>query len=358
MKSKKQNITCKTLVKMKRGNIIFIGGIGYKNEFGGELTKNKMIVSYLKDEGYCLNLIDTHNAKQHPWKIFLLPYYLLLYPKSKLIISTSLENVLPLLKIFKIFRTKRKIIYWGIGGSFPRRIKDGSINRKTLSVLNLIIVEGNSMKDTLTECGIDNVIVCSNFKKIFYVPKLIKPQIPRFVFFSRIQPEKGAQFILNTAKRLNENGYENKYVIDFYGVVSPDFIEIFNDELKSFHNVNYKGTLNLNNKNGYDILSSYSAMLFPTIWPGEGFPGVIIDAYISGLPIIATDWNLNKELIIDGKTGFVVPIDNVENGIYSVMLSIINKQINIEAMSDECQKQVKKYDVQNAIKYSGIQYYL
>ena len=339
--------------------VIFIGGIGNKKEFGGELTKNKIIINYLQSYNAKLKLVDTHNSRKRPWKLFWLPFYILCYSNYTIILSTSLDNVIWLLKIIYHFKIHRSIIYWGIGGSFPTRIRKGVINKKFLTVLKLIIVEGSSMKQILLDCGLKNVVVCPNFKNIFYLPKIERHnKIIKFVFLSRIQPEKGVQFILNTAKKLNENGYENKYVIDFYGVVSPEFSVRFNDELKSLRNVNYKGTLNLNNKNGYDILSSYSAMLFPTIWPGEGFPGVIIDAYISGLPVIATDWNLNKELIIDGKTGFVVPIDNIENSIYSVMLSIINKQVNIEAMSDECQKQAKKYDVQNAIKYSGIQYYL
>lgn len=343
---------------MKREQIIFIGGIGHNNEFGGELTKNKMIVSYLKDEGYRLKLVDTHNAKQRPWNILLLPLYFLLYPKAELIISTSLDNVISLLKILKVLKTNRNVVYWGIGGSFPKRIKEGLIDKELLSVFSIIIVEGYSMKDTLLECGFKNVIVCPNFKKIFYIPTPIKPQIPKFVFLSRIQPEKGVQFILDVAKKLNKDGLENKYVIDFYGGISSDFSAQFDDELKPFSNVNYKGTLNLNSKEGYDLLSSYSAMLFPTIWSGEGFPGVIIDAYISGLPVIATDWSLNKEFIIDGKTGFILPVDDVENNMYLVMLSIINKQVDIGAMSDECQAQVKKYDVNNAIKYSGIQSYI
>ena len=46
--------------------IIFIGGIGKTIEFGGELTKNKLIIERLKD--YCIHnkkqliCIDTYNS--------------------------------------------------------------------------------------------------------------------------------------------------------------------------------------------------------------------------------------------------------------------------------------------------------
>lgn len=49
-------------------------------------------------------------------------------------------------------------------------------------------------------------------------------------------------------------------------------------------------------------------MLFPTFYYGEGFPGNVIDAYNAALPIIATDWLYNKDVIEDGKNGILVPI--------------------------------------------------
>lgn len=339
--------------------IIFFGGIGNKRDFGGELTKNKMIIDYLKKVGYNLKLVDTHNAKKKPWKILFLPLFLILYPKADLIISTSLDNVLGLLRVLKKWGWRRNIIYWGIGGSFPKRIKEGLIDRDVLSILNLIIVEGTSMKDILLGCGFQNVIVCPNFKKIYYLPQIKKNhQITRFVFLSRIQPEKGVRHILNVADRLIQSGLSGKFVVDFYGGVGADYLDEFTAEINRLPDVNYKGTMNLSQKEGYDILASYSVMLFPTFWHGEGFPGVVIDAYISGLPIIATDWNLNKEFIFEKRTGFIIPLLDVEEELYSIMLTIINGEIDLEGMSKECQQMAKNFDVDNAIKEAKILSYL
>jgi glycosyltransferase involved in cell wall biosynthesis len=46
---------------------------------------------------------------------------------------------------------------------------------------------------------------------------------------------------------------------------------------------------------------------FLSYWKGEGFTGVIIDAFIAGVPVIATGWNMNTEIIEDGINGFVIP---------------------------------------------------
>ena len=47
-------------------------------------------------------------------------------------------------------------------------------------------------------------------------------------------------------------------------------------------------------------------MLFSTRYLGEGFPGTILDSYISGIPVIASDWRYNSDLVIHGQTGFLL----------------------------------------------------
>ena len=39
----------------------------------------------------------------------------------------------------------------------------------------------------------------------------------------------------------------------------------------------------------------------------ETFGLVIVEAMASGLPVVATDWNGYRDLVVDGETGFLVP---------------------------------------------------
>ena len=44
----------------------------------------------------------------------------------------------------------------------------------------------------------------------------------------------------------------------------------------------------------------------------EGLPLNIVEAMLSGNPVVVTDNRGHRELIVDGETGFIVPVDNVE----------------------------------------------
>jgi glycosyltransferase involved in cell wall biosynthesis len=50
--------------------------------------------------------------------------------------------------------------------------------------------------------------------------------------------------------------------------------------------------------------------LFPS--RDEGMPNAVLEAMASGLPVIATRIAGNEELVIDGVTGALVPVENTE----------------------------------------------
>lgn len=338
--------------------VIFIGGIGDEKTFGGELTKNKFIITRLKELGKKVISVDTYQSRKKIWKLWKIPFVLLFYPKSTLIISSSMGNVYNIIRFLYYFRLKKNVVYWGIGGLFPEQIKKNLFNKKYFNYLNVIIVEGDKMKDILFEIGIKNVITMPNFKKIEYIPEnnYRSNEIIKFVFLSRILPEKGVDYIIEAAKILNEKGYSNKFIIDFYGRIESSYKEDFTNKVSSISNIKYSGSLDLSVNEGIDKLSSYDIMLFPTYWKGEGFPGVVIDAYIAGLPIIASDWSLNKEFIIDQETGIIIPTHSVDL-LSESMIDIIQHPEQIQTMSRKCIDELNKYNVDELISKELVETY-
>jgi glycosyltransferase involved in cell wall biosynthesis len=59
-------------------------------------------------------------------------------------------------------------------------------------------------------------------------------------------------------------------------------------------------------KDKLKLLASVDIFVFPTFYPHEGHPWVIVEAMAAGLPIISTDRGAIVESVVDGKNGFIV----------------------------------------------------
>ena len=330
---------------------IFIGpaGLGKTPENGASM-KNSLLLDHLKSIGVCTKIIDTENLRRRPWLFIRLFFLLIWNPKSAYILALNSPGVYRMLQLNWLLPAKRHIIYWVIGGSFADKIKDGKYCRKYYNSVSHFIVEGGHMKETLEECGFEGkVIQLPNFKKINYIPTRTENNTGkvRFVFLSRIIPEKGCDLIINAARQLN-NEFKDRFHIDFYGPVEKSYEAGFLKSVESVSNLQYKGFLNMTGNHGLDTLAGYDAMLFPTYWHGEGFPGILIDAFAAGLPVIASDWSMNSEIIQDGVTGIVCKAKDVDSLKRAMERAIIQPDI-LREMSANSSSQASAYDIRKVI---------
>ena len=60
-----------------------------------------------------------------------------------------------------------------------------------------------------------------------------------------------------------------------------------------------------------DLLRQSDIMVFPSRPAGEGMPGVLIEAGLSGVPVVATDVPGVRTVVADGETGLVVAQDDL-----------------------------------------------
>lgn len=338
-----------------KNEIIIIGWINKgKPADCGETMKNQLMIQKLEKLGVKCYLADFKNWHKHPWVFLQLLWYMLVHRNATLIFSTSTENVYPMMKLMKWIGWKQHTVHWVIGGSLGDKVEKGIYSKYVIGYIDYTIVESPIMKKQLESYGVKGVITLPNFKPINYYPD-IKERISsvgshqlKFVFLSRIMPEKGCDYIIECAKQLNNKGLEQNFIIDFYGAVAKTYETVFSKKISSLNNVNYKGFLDLRENSGYDKLASYDVMLFPTYWKGEGFAGVFIDAFISGVPIIASDWAHNRQFLSENNTALFVPVHDV-NSLANKMQECIEGKYDLSRMSVLCQKQAETYNVDKVI---------
>ncbi len=293
-------------------SVLFIGAINLgKLPTGGEEYKNQLLLKKLQVEFQYISFIDTYKWKTDLIVNAKLFFKLFFCNWNVLIISASTHSVYKLIKIINIFRPKilKKIVYFVIGGYLPKGIAECELDWKVYINLRKIIVEGELLKwELLRNSGLQNIDVVPNFKdfprSINIENKSIRNKF-KFVYVGRISEHKGIREIEIALQRLQKQGYYCE--VDFFGPLECEL-------RKENSGINYCGFLDFQNKpnESYHTLSKYNCLLFPTYWRGEGFPGVIIDAYIAGLPVIASDWNLNRELVVEGINGYLIPPKDVD----------------------------------------------
>ena len=340
---------------MKKKEAIIIGWINSgKLADCGETMKNQLLIQKLESFGVRCHQVDFKNWRKHPWVFLQLALLMLFHRRYVLVFSTSTVNVYSMMKLMKKLRWKQPSIHWVIGGNLGNQVNNGMYAANVIDYIDLTIVESPIMKEQLAQSGVKKVKVLPNFKPIPYYPNIdnrlatLNNRPLKFVFLSRIMCEKGCDYILESAKILNDEGLENKYSIDFYGKVADSFEKVFTQKISKLPNVQYSGFLNLRDNAGYDKLAEYDVMLFPTYWNGEGFAGIFIDAFICGLPLIATDWAHNRQFMQDGETAMFIPVHDVV-ALKECMKKCIEQKYNLAEMARNCQKNAALYDIDNVL---------
>lgn len=327
--------------------LIFIGPIlKGKQAISGGTMKNQLFLQRFSEVFDQVVTVDTFHWQKRPFLFVELLWTLTFNYGAKVVISC--EAMAPIIiKFLYYVRLKKEVFYWVIGSGFVERINKGALKPRPFKYLRRIIVQSPAMVESLNRAGVNNAVYIPNSKPIYNIPPVDHSEgKTRFVFLSRIQAEKGCDLIRNCVQRLNSEGLSEEFSVDFYGFKMPGYD--FDDAMEGIQNVAYKGILDMKGEEGYKRLSQYDVFLFPTFYAGEGFPGVVIDAYIAGVPLIASDWHFNAEVIADGETGVLIPPQD-EESLYSAMKSFVVNKAIINEMSAACKKRAKQYDVNSVL---------
>ena len=327
-------------------NVLLIGGIGLGHlPKGGEEYKNQVLLRKLQETCSC-TAIDTVKWKRDPRVILSILVHLFFKNYDNILISASSKSVYQLLRLMQNFPfLMRKTSYFVIGGYFPEAVDKGIYKANCYRKLKAVVLEGRILQEPLLKAGLTNTVIIPNFK-FFPEVKLQErsSSVCRFVYLSKVCREKGAHLVLEATAALNSEGLEQPFEVDMYGVIDEGYREEFFGALPP--NVRYKGLIDLINDTSaaYKELAAYDCLLFPTRWKGEGFPGVVIDSFVAGLAVIATDWNMNRELVIEGETGLMIETENAAQ-LAASMKKLMKDRALLSAMGRRAKESAPRYHI-------------
>lgn len=229
--------------------------------------------------------------------------HILIFPARK-----GLRVIIPILaflRLFLSFKTHHLVIGGWLAGVLAER---PSLEKMYAKVVTYIYVETSVLGQALKERGYSQTVLMPNFKNL----KILEPQelldfIPnaplRVCTFSRVMEQKGIDEAVWAVTRANEELGRAAYSLTVYGPVERGEEEWFEKLQSNMPDcAKYGGVVPYDKST--EVLQGSFALLFPTHFYTEGVPGTLIDAYASGVPVIASRWESFADVVAEGETGY------------------------------------------------------
>ena len=300
---------------------MLLGYLGHNsNQLDGQTIKTRNVYRLVKEqvEGY-VDYYDTEDFKFNKLSIFKMFWKVIrCHTLFYLPAHHNLKYIFPVIYILSVIFGVR-IHYFVVGGWLREFIMSLPVHRYMLGHIAGIHVETQRLKNELeTYFHYDNVDIFPNFRFFDFNPQRIDSEKLRIVFMARVNRMKGLDWIFQLAKTIVENHLQKRFSITFYGPVFTEDKAYFEENISKFDFIEYKGAIEPSEV--YNTLNNYDVMLLPTHYYTEGLPGSVVDAYISGIPVIVTAWKNSQEFVDDGVSGFIVPFENGQNELIDKVL--------------------------------------
>lgn len=241
---------------------------------------------------------------------------------------------------------QRRLYHDVVGGALPKEAEERPALVRQLKRFDVNWVELPEMKEQLAKLGVHNVEVLRNFKQLSILSGDMLPEQPygepfSFVMFSRVVKEKGMETAACAVSEVNRRAGRRRAVLNIYGPVEPGYEETFGNLLEEYSScVSYCGCVPYGES--VQALAGNYMLLFPSVYPGEGLPGTLIDAYSAGLPVIVSDWRFNRQLVRKGETGFCYEWKKPEQLTEYISYAMDHPE-EIQRMRPLCIEEARKY---------------
>lgn len=299
---------------------------------GGRI-KIRLYKTLLEREGYIVKIIELDGWKKHIFRLVINIYNCVVNQEPIVIMAgpKGCRFIIPIVNFFNR-RKKTRVVFCALGiGTLDAVIKKMTQENaqtflkeeesvitdkkmeKHLKKLDWVIVENETLKNKyLNFYHLSNVSVLNNFRDVTISPKKynLSTDSLNVIYFSRVKANKGVFDLIEAVNEINSEN-KNRVVLDIYGDNQLNTDEQNKFEASMNNNIRYKGIIDANN--AIDTLKKYDIFCLPTKYYGEGTSGALIEAMISGLPPLVSNYSQAKDLVSDGNTGFIYSFNSVSD---------------------------------------------
>jgi glycosyltransferase involved in cell wall biosynthesis len=204
---------------------------------------------------------------------------------------------------------------------------DNWLYKRFFRGVKVILLAEALYKDVAKYVSRDDVTIVPNgIPDIMPLPeKQHSNDVPQLLFLSNLIESKGVIDLLDACKILKERGC--KFVCNFVGGETSEINAAQFAEEVAIRGIGdvviYKGR-KYGEAKVHELISS-DCLVFPTHYPKECFPLVLLEAMQCGLACISTAEAGIPDIIEDGKTGIIVPPSNPETLADAIEKVVSNK---------------------------------
>lgn len=183
---------------------------------------------------------------------------------------------------------------------------------------DVCLVETRLLAEEMKRDGVGRVAWYANSRPMpvgatFHAPAACR----KFVFIGRLCAEKGVREAVEAAEALGAEAS-----LDVYGPFWGNSLS--EDTFRGKERTRYRGPIPPDRV--VDVMREHDALLLPTRHRDEGYPGVIIEAFAAGRPVICTRWMALPEMVDESCGILIEPGDAA--GLFNAMKRLADDPVS------------------------------
>lgn len=170
------------------------------------------------------------------------------------------------------------------------------------------------------------------------------------LFVGVLTESKGIMVLLESAKLLRR--HMSNFALDLVGEFDSGSFDrrvrefIRQNDLNNI--VNFHGVLTGAKK--WERFLCADIFCFPSHFPSESFGNVLLEAMSFELPVVATRWRGIPDIVVEGETGFLVPVKDPQSLARSITILLSDQELRVRMGENGRQRYLSNYSLKVHLK--------